>query len=43
MAVMQSLAHRPKEQVEEALSLITELMPPLAKGKALTNFVNPSR
>lgn len=32
MAVMQSLAHRPKEQVEEALSLIAELMPPLAKG-----------
>lgn len=32
MAVMQSLAHRPKEQVEEALSLISELMPPLPKG-----------
>jgi E3 ubiquitin-protein ligase TRIP12 len=33
MAVMQNLAHRPKEQVEEALSLISELMPPLAKGQ----------
>ncbi|KAG8894296.1 Ubiquitin fusion degradation protein 4, partial [Tulasnella sp. 403] len=31
MAVMQNLAHRPKEQVEEALSLISELMPPLPK------------
>lgn len=35
MAVMQSLAHRPKDQVEEALSLIAELMPPLAKGKPI--------
>jgi E3 ubiquitin-protein ligase TRIP12 len=33
MAVMQNLAHRPKEQVEEALSLISELMPPLPKGE----------
>lgn len=33
MAVMENLAHRPKEQVEEALSLISELMPPLAKGE----------
>lgn len=33
MAVMQSLAHRPKEQIEEALSLIAELMLPLAKGE----------
>lgn len=32
MAVMETLAHRPKEQVEEALSLISELMPPLPKG-----------
>ncbi|KAF8576807.1 hypothetical protein K439DRAFT_1366247 [Ramaria rubella] len=31
MAVMANLAHRPKEQVEEALSLVSELMPPLAK------------
>lgn len=31
MAVMQNLAHRPKDQVEEALSLISELMPPLPK------------
>ena len=43
MAVMQSLAHRPKEQVEEALSLVAELMPPLAKGKASTILFNPSR
>ena len=27
-AVMQSLARRPKEQVEDALSLVAELMPP---------------
>lgn len=32
MAVMENLAHRPKDQVEEALSLISELMPPLPKG-----------
>lgn len=32
MAVMDNLAHRPKEQVEEALSLVSELMPPLPKG-----------
>ena len=33
MTVMQNLAHRPKEQVEEALNLVSELMPPLPKGK----------
>lgn len=33
MAVMQNLAHRPKDQVEEALNLISELLPPLPKGK----------
>jgi E3 ubiquitin-protein ligase TRIP12 len=33
MAVLQNLAHRPKEQVEEALALITELLPPLPKGE----------
>jgi E3 ubiquitin-protein ligase TRIP12 len=32
MTVMENLAHRPKEQIEEALSLILELMPPLPKG-----------
>ncbi|KAJ7739810.1 ubiquitin-protein ligase [Mycena metata] len=32
MAVMENLAHRPKDQVEETLSLISELMPPLPKG-----------
>ncbi|KIY68863.1 hypothetical protein CYLTODRAFT_350626 [Cylindrobasidium torrendii FP15055 ss-10] len=31
MTVMENLAHRPKEQVEEALSLISELLPPLPK------------
>ncbi|EJD07256.1 uncharacterized protein FOMMEDRAFT_71851 [Fomitiporia mediterranea MF3/22] len=31
MTVMQNLAHRPKEQVEEALTLVLELMPPLPK------------
>ncbi|KAL0953368.1 hypothetical protein HGRIS_004605 [Hohenbuehelia grisea] len=31
MTVMENLAHRPKEQVEEALSLISELMPPIPK------------
>ncbi|KAI0060670.1 hypothetical protein BV25DRAFT_1954506 [Artomyces pyxidatus] len=31
MTVMQNLAHRPKDQVEEALSLISELLPPLPK------------
>ena len=34
MTVMENLSHRPKEQVEEALSLISELMPPLPKGKS---------
>jgi E3 ubiquitin-protein ligase TRIP12 len=32
MAVMENLAHRPKDQVEEALSLVSELLPPLPKG-----------
>lgn len=32
MTVMENLAHRSKEQVEEALSLVSELMPPLPKG-----------
>jgi E3 ubiquitin-protein ligase TRIP12 len=32
MAVMQSLAHRLKEQTDEAFNLVAELMPPLAKG-----------
>ncbi|KDR80639.1 hypothetical protein GALMADRAFT_240990 [Galerina marginata CBS 339.88] len=31
MTVMENLAHRPKEQVEEALGLISELLPPLPK------------
>ncbi|KAJ7210561.1 hypothetical protein GGX14DRAFT_363533 [Mycena pura] len=31
MAVMDNLAHRPKDQIEESLSLISELMPPLPK------------
>ena len=31
MTVMENLAHRSKDQVEEALSLISELMPPLPK------------
>ncbi|KXN92383.1 Ubiquitin fusion degradation protein 4 [Leucoagaricus sp. SymC.cos] len=31
MAVMENLAHRPKDQVEETLSLISELLPPLPK------------
>ncbi len=33
MTIMENLAHRPKDQVEEALSLISELMPPLPKGE----------
>jgi E3 ubiquitin-protein ligase TRIP12 len=32
MTVMENLAHRPKDQIEEALSLVSELMPPLPKG-----------
>ncbi|TCD69149.1 Ubiquitin fusion degradation protein 4 [Steccherinum ochraceum] len=31
MTVMENLSHRPKDQVEEALSLISELMPPIPK------------
>jgi E3 ubiquitin-protein ligase TRIP12 len=42
MVVMQSLAHRPKEQVEEALSLVTELMPPLSKGKTPASLPSSS-
>ena len=42
MTVMENLAHRPKDQVEEALSLISELMPPMPKGKRLlAEFVRP--
>lgn len=33
MAVMENLVHRPKEQIEETLTLISELLPPLPKGK----------
>ena len=32
MTVMENLAHRPKDQIEEALSLVSELMPPLPRG-----------
>lgn len=32
MTVMENLAHRPKDQIEETLSLVSELMPPLPKG-----------
>ena len=39
MAVMQNLAHRPKDQVEEALSLVSELMPPLPKGEPTGEYV----
>ncbi|KAK7056382.1 Ubiquitin fusion degradation protein 4 [Paramarasmius palmivorus] len=31
MTVMDNLAHRPKDQIEETLGLISELMPPLPK------------
>ncbi|THU92737.1 hypothetical protein K435DRAFT_671560 [Dendrothele bispora CBS 962.96] len=31
MTVMENLAHRPKDQIEETLSFISELMPPLPK------------
>ncbi|KAF8659836.1 hypothetical protein AX16_001721 [Volvariella volvacea WC 439] len=31
MTVMENLAHRPKDQIEEALSLVSELLPPLPK------------
>lgn len=31
MAIMQNLAHRPKDQVEEALALISELLPPIPR------------
>ncbi|KZT55287.1 hypothetical protein CALCODRAFT_498890 [Calocera cornea HHB12733] len=31
MAIMENLAHKPREQIEEALGLICELMPPLPK------------
>jgi E3 ubiquitin-protein ligase TRIP12 len=38
MAVMQNLAGRPKEMVEEALSLVCELMPPLPRGGCFAVF-----
>lgn len=40
MTIMQNLAHRPKEQVEEALTLVSELMPPLPKGKLYQSLPN---
>ncbi|KAG9312850.1 hypothetical protein JVU11DRAFT_6281 [Chiua virens] len=53
MTVMENLAHRSKDQVEEALSLVSELMPPLPKDgvfdhkgytdKALARMSNQSR
>jgi E3 ubiquitin-protein ligase TRIP12 len=39
MTVMENLAHRSKDQVEEALSLISELMPPLPKGLS-NNYIS---
>ena len=39
MTVMQNLAHRPKDQVEEALTLISELLPPLPKGKLILFYL----
>lgn len=33
MTVMENLARRPKDQIEEALSLVSELMPPLPRGQ----------
>lgn len=42
MTVMENLAHRPKEQVEEALSLVSELMPPLPKGMLIFGMLQPS-
>ena len=39
MTVTENLAHRPKEQIEEALSLVSELLPPLPKG-AQRDFAN---
>ena len=38
MTVMENLGHRPKEQIDETLGLISELLPPLPKGKELTSF-----
>lgn len=48
LAVMDNLAHRPKDQIEEALSLVSELMPPVPKGNnnftryahTLTRFID---
>lgn len=39
MTVMENLAHRPKDQVEETLSLVSELMPPLPKGTLFASSV----
>jgi len=41
MAVMENLAHRPKDQVEETLSLISELLPPLPKGMRPFQHLHP--
>ena len=38
MTIMQNLAHRPEDQVEKSLSLITELLPPLPKGELYDVF-----
>lgn len=39
MTVMENLAHRSKEQVEEALSLVSELMPPLPRGTSENSVI----
>jgi E3 ubiquitin-protein ligase TRIP12 len=36
MFVLQNLVHRPKDQVQETLVLVTELLPSLPKGKAFS-------
>lgn len=42
MTVMQNLAHRPKDQVEEALTLVSELLPPLPKGMLVRHISRQS-
>ncbi|KAF8261592.1 hypothetical protein EI94DRAFT_1789382, partial [Lactarius quietus] len=41
MTIIQNLAHRSKDQVEEALSLIAELLPPLPKGMPPFGIYDP--
>ena len=41
--VMQNLVQRPREQIQETLSLVSELLPPLPKSQSIPSLSSASR